>query len=125
MHLLESGEFLNVGLFVECIVVMKGTVVLFFLNACCVSFLFDIFMHVFFCFFFDIKGTLFPFFFFLFFFYYFFFGEVVLFLWLVFKLFFDDGVQDGKDSKTHHFINFLVLGHLHEPTESKYGLRFA
>ena len=103
--------------FVECIVVMKGT--FFFLNACCVSFLFDIFMHVFFFFWYK-RDT-----FYLFFFYYFFFGEVVLFLWLVFKLLFDDGMQDGKDSRTHHFINFLVLGHLHEPTESRYGLRFA
>ena len=41
------------------------------------------------------------------------------------NLLLDDGMQNGKDSKTYPFMNTLFLGHPHEPTESQYGLRFA
>ena len=53
MHLLESGEFLNVGLFCR-VSVTKGTLVYFYLMpaAVVVFFLFDIFIPFFFCFFF-------------------------------------------------------------------------
>ena len=61
MHLFESGEFLNVGLFCRVSCCLERDACFVFFNTCCVFFLlFDIFMYTFF----GVKGTL-PFFFFL------------------------------------------------------------
>ena len=48
MHLLKSEEFLNVGLFVECLVVMKGMLVCFYFKACCIFFPSLIYLFTFF-----------------------------------------------------------------------------
>ena len=51
MHLLESGEFLNVGLFCRVSYCQQGMLVYFYLKACCV-FHFNIFTHFYYYFFF-------------------------------------------------------------------------
>ena len=47
IYLFESDESLNVGLFLECLVMQRTLVFFFYLNTCCIFFLFDIFIHLF------------------------------------------------------------------------------